>query len=203
MKQVALFVMIILMTASPAIAQNPVHFGFQAGLNFANATTDPDLSLSSRTGLMVGAFTEFAVAPGFSIQPEIFYIQKGAKLVFGPATATFKLDYVEIPLLAKYKFELTEFTPYLFAGPNVGFRVQAEGVAEGYGESGSTDLSSEFESTDFALDFGAGAEFGISPAASVLFGVRYSLGLGNQAKQGGGSWKNRGIQITAGIYFGK
>lgn len=32
---------------------------------------------------MVGALTEFKVAPGFSIQPELFYIQKGAKLVFG------------------------------------------------------------------------------------------------------------------------
>lgn len=203
MKQIALFVTIILTAGSPAMAQTPVHFGFQAGLNFANATTDPDLSLSSRTGLMVGAFSEFTVAPGFSIQPELFYIQKGAKLVAGPATATFKLDYLAIPLLAKYKFELTEFKPYLFAGPNVGFRVNAEGVAEANGRSASEDLSSEFESTDFAFDFGAGAEVGISPGASLLFGVRYSLSLGNQINQGGGSWKNRGIQITAGIYFGK
>jgi hypothetical protein len=203
MKQIALFVMTILTAASLAIAQNPVHFGFQAGLNIANATTDPDLSLSSRAGLMAGAFAEFSVAPAFSIQPELFYIQKGAKLVFGPASATFQLDYVEIPLLAKYKFELTEFTPYLFAGPNVGFRVNAQGVAEANGQSASQDLSSEFESTDFALDVGAGAEIGISPASSLLFGVRYSLGLGNQVKQGGGSWKSRGVQITAGIYFGK
>ena len=201
MKQFAFFVMIILMTTSPATAQIPVHFGLQAGVNFANATTDPDLSLSSRTGLMVGGLVEIDVAPSFFIQPEVFYIQKGAKLNLGPATVTWKLDYIEIPILAKYKFGLTEFSPYLFAGPNVGFRVNAQIVGEANGQLEQQDLSEAYESVDFALDFGAGAEFSVGPAASVLFGVRYSLGLSNQIKEGGGSWKNRGIQITAGVLF--
>jgi hypothetical protein len=85
---------ILLVTTPDAEAQ----FSIKGGANFANFN-DTDVSFDSRTGLMAGATYSFGVPMSpISIEPGVFYAQKGAKISEGSVETTTKLDYVEIPL---------------------------------------------------------------------------------------------------------
>jgi hypothetical protein len=197
---------LVLVTVALATAGNArasdLRLGGQAGVNLANASANNSLSqsvnLNTRTGLGIGAFADIALDKMFSFSPEFMYMQKGAGL---NATVTDKLDYLEFPLLIKAKFGDDMFKPMLFAGPNLGFRVNAK---QDNGSGTSVDISSIVEPIDFGLDFGGGAEYLLEKnGIGLQVTVRYSLGLTNVDKSGvpNVTWRNRGVQILAGVSF--
>ncbi len=69
-------------------------------------------------------------------------------------------------------------------------------------------IKDQTSSINFALDFGAGAGFKVTPLTTILFDVRYSLGLANMLNDKGkqstdlNSIKSTGFQILAGVLFG-
>lgn len=200
----------ILFLASVAPAQTPLSLGLQAGVNFANSSTDPDLSLSSKTGMMVGGFVEVPLSPVIYITGEVFYIQKGAELSLLGFDSKFKLDYLEIPILLKAKFDAQGFTPFVFAGPNFGINVSSEIEASYGGFGGSADIKDWVESLDMAIDFGAGGEIPVAPTTSLVVSIRYSLGLTDAFKEPADpdfsdfsnmTWKNTGVQLVVGVRF--
>jgi hypothetical protein len=192
-------------------SQTPINLGFQGGINLANAKITPDISTSTRTGFMGGAVLEVEFSDIFSVQPEVLYIQKGAKysdvmpvpsVGDVPFDATFKFDYIEIPVLLKATFGSSSFRPFVFAGPNVGFKMKSELEIEAMGQAATQDLKDETESIDFAIDFGAGGEFKIAKVTTVFASVRYSLGLTDVIKDPDASAKTTGIQIMVGAMWG-
>jgi opacity protein-like surface antigen len=100
--------------------------------------------------------------------------------------------------------------PYGFLGPNLGILLSATNKIEVTGNAGGggeTDLKSFTSGTDFALDFGGGAEFNIIPKLAITGDVRYSLGLGDinntpaQAGQTATKLTTGGFQILLGAMF--
>lgn len=168
--------------------------GIRGGVNFANVTGDVD-NTDARTGLMVGVYTSFAV-PGspISIQPEVLYSQQGYKMddpEFGEATA--KIDYIKVPVLAKFSFGGGGMiSPQIYAGPYIGFKANAKAEVDGEEQ----DIEN-IKSTDFGVS--VGADLFINSLFSL--GARYSAGLTSIADEGGADVNNSVFSIVAGIEF--
>ena len=181
MKKLILTVFVAFATVLALNAQN---FGIKAGVNLASITGDLDdiASMDTRTSFNVGVIAEFEISDEFYFQPELLYSGQGAKYKFEESTAnylmegTLKLDYLNIPLMAKY-YLAEGFS--LEAGPQIGFLLSAnddwEENDDGVKDSGEDDIKEDFKSVDFSLNVGLGYKL----ESGLNFGARYNLGLSN------------------------
>lgn len=123
------------------IAQSKVMYGFKAGVSSADMRGDAVQSLNnmidvakdyvtsgSRTGFYTGTYVNIPLGKTFSIEPGLYYAQKGYKLkgalnikgvsVLGiNAKAQLQMNYIEMPVLLKAAFGGVQ----LFAGPQVSY----------------------------------------------------------------------------------
>lgn len=172
-------------------SQAQVDLGLRAGLNFSNLYNTPDgTDLNSRTGLMIGGYLNFKVPMSpISIQPEVIYTQNG----YEPSKdATLKLDYIQVPVLAKFSFAPGPAQPNVYFGPYIGFPVKSELSGNGI------SLETDNEQTDLGGIVGAGVDFNVG-LTTLNLGSRYSFGFTNAFD--GGEGKNSVISIVAGIEF--
>lgn len=138
--------------------------GLKGGLNisnFANASFN-NVDQKALLGFHGGAFMSLYFGEHFAIQPEAVFSSQGAKLKRAGQEDNFRLHYLNVPVLLKYRFN-GGF--YLEAGPQFGFLL-SESVPENSVESFAKNL-------DLAFDAGLGYH---SPAG---FGVggRYIAGM--------------------------
>ncbi len=183
MKQLAavLYAVLVFAIAADTAFAQPMTFGAKAGLNIANIGGDDAGDFESRTGFSIGGFLAYPLANMFYIQPEVLYTMKGAaqKQTFGGTTytGTVKLDYLEIPVLAKLVIPMKNsgLTPMLYAGPALGFKLSSKLHLEGGGLDSEEDYEG-IKGTDFGFVIGGGV--GI-PVGASTFGIeiRYDLGL--------------------------
>ncbi len=170
-------------------------FGVKGGLNISTITNaDVDgVNTKSLVGFHVGFFGEFMISNKFAIQPEVLYSAQGTELEFEGISGDLKLDYITIPVMAKY-YVADAFS--LELGPQIGFLVSAKAKSGGESE----DVKDELKSTDVSLNFGAG--YDITP--NFMIGVRYSLGLTRLQDEifpGEDESKNSVFQISVGYKF--
>lgn len=210
-------------------------FGALLGLS-STSITDADLEgvaeagvnaeVKRRMGFQIGAYLTQSLSGNVSFQPEIHYIQKGAKVAVSltdiegnagvtDAEASIKLAYLEVPLLLRFDMNQGKSVrPFLVAGPAVAFRISCNIGLGVEGASFNTDCGSEgdseleVESDDPFKKFDAGVMMGGGIAGTmgslpVSLQVRYSHGLINIAQDAsdGRSPKNTGISLLFGIGF--
>jgi Outer membrane protein beta-barrel domain len=156
--------------------------GIRGGANFSNLYTSGAQETKSLTGFNVGLFSKIPITGMLAIEPEIYFTTKGATITydnfFVNGSATFKLNYVELPLLMV--LNLTD-NFNIHAGPYVGYLVTGS-----VKNKANIDLFN-FEDNITADDFnrieagvaaGAGFDFG-----AVSIGIRYSYGLTKVGKE--------------------
>lgn len=179
----------------PAHAIGP-RFGAKTGVNLADQSVSGgglSMDLSSKAGVIGGAFVAFSAGPKLSIQPELLFSQKGSKLnLLGSETKT-KLDYLEIPILVKLKLGAPGVltAPFLFAGPSFGILASAKQETLGT----VTDVKDAFKNVDVGLAFGVGLDI-----SKITLDARYTLGV-TDVDEGSGSTKNNTITLMAGYYL--
>lgn len=184
---ILVFAFVSVAGVTTANAQSPVNFGLRAGLNFANFNDLDGEKPDSRTGFMVGGYLNFKVPMSpLSIQPEALYTQKGAE----DGGATVKLDYLEIPVLAKFSFAPGPVTPHVYFGPYVGFVLNSEI------SGGGASISIDNAQTDFGGVVGGGLDLNLG-VTKLNAGIRYGFGLTDAFD--GGQGKNGVFSIVAGI----
>jgi len=171
MKKFLVFIFIALLGLLNVNAQE-IKFGAKAGVNFATVTGDDTEGVKGRTSLHVGALSEFVISDKFSIQPELLYSAQGAKYEEVGFKETIKLDYLNLPIIAKF-YVADGFS--LEAGPQVGFLLSAKGKVEAEGDSVEVDIKDFVKGIDFGLNFGVGYKL----PSGINFGARYILGLSN------------------------
>lgn len=156
-----------------------VSFGFAAGIGIANKigggyNSDPRQELAM--GVLAAIDLPFVILSlDTGIETGIFYTQKGFKNPSGRINAqTVVLDYMEIPVLGKLSYNLTEITePYLLGGGYIGFRTAAETVQA---DGDRNDLDDVTNSVDFGGVAGIGSDFNFD-MATVSLQVRYEVGF--------------------------
>jgi len=111
----------LLAVSATASAQSTIKVGALAGVSLSNFTgTDDSVSASGKTGFAGGLYVGFPMGKSFVIEPEVLYVNKGAKNNTASPTQTLSLNYIEIPVLARYNFK-PEGGAFLLLGPSVGF----------------------------------------------------------------------------------
>lgn len=202
MKKLVLAALAVFAIGNSAFAQQEVKFGPKAGVNFANLSGQDDSNML--TGFHVGAVAEIKFNEKFSVQPEVLYSAQGSKYEvsnsIGSYKATQKLDYINVPIMAKY-YVAEGFS--VEAGPQVGFLTKAELTQEGNiagivnGES-TRDNKDTYNSVDFGVNFGLAYDL----PAGLFFNARYNLGLSDVVKDNNGdAIKNNVIQVGLGYKF--
>lgn len=166
-----------------------IDFGVKGGINFSNFNGSIEgVSSKNLTNFHLGIVTEFHIFENFSIQPELFYVTKGAELDgFGEQIKN-ELGYIALPILAK--FYLTENGLSLEAGPQFSFLVSERNeVADGAKK----------------MDLGLAGGLGYQLTDNIFVQARYVAGLTKvyDGDTAGGTLdlKHSVIMLSAGIKF--
>jgi len=191
------------LTVLPAQAIQITAKGAKVGLSIASLSGDDFDDFDSRISFALGGYLAFNISDDFSVQPELLFVQKGAKWTEGDAKLVFRLSYLEIPILAKYSFAAgTNMKVSVFAGPAVALKVGATAYWEDEEDSDTEDID-EAKGMDLGLSFGAGMEMPFGKNV-LTFDIRYTLGLGKCFDNDEGEEidaKNSAILFLAGIGF--
>ena len=199
MKKMMMIAAMMLMSIG-AFAQNEVgQFTLKptVGLNIASISKF-DYS-KTRVGMMAGVEGEYGVAENFGLTAGLFYSMQGVKqdwsesesvanvVVSGGAKATYKLDYLNIPILAQYYV-----IPGLAvkAGIQPGFCISKKYDAEGnvtiagqniFSESEKGKIEDGIKSFQFAIPVGLSYEY-----QSFVLDARYNIYLTKALKDANG-----------------
>jgi Outer membrane protein beta-barrel domain len=204
-------------------------FGFtMSALGATEFVPEMKSNFSNQTGYSfgVGYSVPLRVAGTslLSLQPEVSFVKKGFKVdaqgefIFGELPTTLKvqqeysINYLEIPVLAKFEFGPDKFRGILYAGPYVAFGLGGRYKSEGWR---STELGFEkfidskgdikfFQdqdpntvSFDHNIDYGFQVGAGMTFYNKVVVDVRYGNGFGNLKHYSDS--KNRVVQFTVGV----
>jgi hypothetical protein len=179
-----LVLLLLAALATPAWAQArtpSIVAGPMAGVSFAtlgSANEAVGVDVGTRTGVAAGGFITFNASSHVAIEPQLLYVQKGAKATSGALTLSYDLDYIQIPVLLKGRYWFgnsdQSVTVDPFVGPAIAFNVHcAIGVPTG-GKAECSTLGAEASSVDFSGIFGIGVEF-----AGFTFQGRYDVSFTN------------------------
>jgi len=173
MKKIILTASIIALAATATNAQITV--GAKAGLNLATFTgadaTRTNLpGKSNKAGLNVGAIVNIPISSGISVEPGASLSMEGCKVDGG----TYDLVYINVPVMAKYKFPHTKGNKdagfSIASGPQVGYLVSANVKPTG---GVNTDIKDQLKSFDYswavALSYMTAKRFGIE--------AKYNIGV--------------------------
>ncbi len=139
--------------------------GAKGGVNISNYTGD-DVESNALVGFHLGAFINLLFGDHLSLQPELVFSTQGTKIKDAGEEVDWKVNYLNIPVLLKYRFNGGFFVE---AGPQVGLKLSEE-----LGDESTEDL---IKNTDISAALGLGyhgkSGFGI--------GARYNAGLSKVA----------------------
>ena len=139
---------------------------------------------STKNGFSAGVSASLALTDIFKFQPELHYVKKGSKQTvtvpnfpYGDINVTYKLDYLEIPLLLNaYPFHIPKLKPHTSIGPYVSFLLSSKYDFE---NKFLPDFEKDIEGikeTDFGVVFGTGIDYHVGLFA-FSFDYRYSMGF--------------------------
>ncbi|MEO7443851.1 MAG: porin family protein [Ferruginibacter sp.] len=205
-----------------AFAQTTATFGIKAGISSAGLKGDAATSLNSlldfsngrlttsnRTGFFAGAFTDIPLSGNISLEPGLYYTDKGYQLkgelnlkgldfLGANATANLHNGYIDLPILLKANFDGLQ----VFAGPQVSYLLQSDlklkAGAFGINVVNKTiDATSEFNRWDAGLTGGLGYQFnnGLSLSGSYDYGLMKADANQNMDVY------NRGFKLGIGLRF--
>ncbi len=196
MKKCLFFMCALVVFSIGSVQSQEIRLGAKLGLNVASLGGDAYGvgSLGARTSFHIGGLAEIPLMGKFALQPEILYSSEGSDWSFGSAEDNLKLDYIRVPVLAKY---------YIIEG------LSAEagpvfGVLVGAKSDEDDDIKDNYKTFDAA--FGIGATYRLN--MGVFFSLRYNKGLLNvneKYEENGVTYdyKNQSnvFQVSAGYSF--
>jgi hypothetical protein len=148
--------------------------GFKVAITSANQKFDYFFNYTPETkrriGINAAYFVEWLNHPFFSILTQLEYCQRGAGLTaiiadvgpdYGKTTTLYnRIDYLSLPVFAKFAFNAEPVRPYLIAGPRVDCIIHKES------DEGSFNLVD-----DGLNDFTMGASIGIGAESNSLLPI--------------------------------
>ena len=159
-------------------------FGPKAGLNISNYTGG-NIDAEALVGHHIGGVANYGFGKVFSIQPEVLFSTQGAKVNNGGKKDDFKVSYVTVPVMLKFK---TNGGFYFEFGPQVGFRTKSD-----LGDQTINNFAKN-------LDLSAGAGIGFQSKIGLGIGARYIAGLSKVGDFSGNNidpdFKNSVIQAS-------
>ena len=190
MRKIALLIALTIFGLTQANAQN---LGFKGGYNYSSFNGDvaKDNTLKGLSGFYVGALLELPLGDVISLQPEVIYSRQGAaweqKNILGEFKKDLKLDYLNIPVMAKVNLGPL----FLQGGVQFGFLVGKPEVSYTRGAQRVTEKVDKDAYASF--DFGVGAGLGVNLSQHFFVEARYTHSLTNALDPNNNSLKNAHI----------
>jgi opacity protein-like surface antigen len=176
MKKTLILTSILLFCLSLAWGQ--VSYGIRAGLNSTNRdwSEDNDIDTGDRTGFHAGLIMQYRTDANFIVQPELLYTQKGFNYtidlpLINDDVHEITLDYVELPLVLKYDFNLKGFHIQPLVAPQIGYAIKASHTSTLW--DSDTDLIEKINKINYGVDLG----LDLMIMNDFLIGARYQIGL--------------------------
>jgi hypothetical protein len=201
MRVYAMVLCLVLGVSTAARAQEAV-FGVKAGISYANLTFDgpeADVNFDQRIGFVGGLFMVWPATSKAALQVEALYSQKGTSLDNEEGKGALKLDYLEVPILARFSSApATRGSFHVFGGPSLGFKMRAHGTGDFADNGDDQDVGDDVETFDFGMIVGAGVDVG-----HLTLDARQNWGLSNVNKDPGDDEKvkTRTFSVMLGIRF--
>lgn len=162
---------------------NPrTYYGFRLGMSVGTVHSEAPLldGSKAKAGLDVGFVVGTRLAPRTPLYFEtgLSYTEKGGKGTYEGSRFTYGLDYLEMPLLLKYKGYVSpsvSIEPYAggYLAAGVAGKIKDYGQRAAY-SSFDGDEQSSFKRFDGGLKVGCGVSFDM-----VYLGLSYDIGLAN------------------------
>jgi len=217
-------IVLLLLIASISYSQ----LGIRGGLALGTITGDNKTSIISesgtgtidpttRTGFTGGVSYRIGLIFGLAVEPGVYYVQSGSvyeipntSIVSNGTTITISgksvqnLDYLQIPVVAKFNLPIPIVSPYVEAGMAYSLLLSAKiktdmtsssnGISQTF--SDEKQIKDITRKSDVSLVFGVGVEF-------IIIDVNARLILGQSTLDVDGQKKayNRTFMITAGLRF--
>ena len=235
------------------VSADPLTVGLHAGSSVPdlrdNGGNELSRGWSSRVAPCYGGFAELRITPAFSVQAEVSYAPQGGRKdglqpiltdvsalgvpsnvrLYADLKNTTKLDYLEIPVLAKVHFG-PESRLFVSAGPYVGFLLSAKTVSAGKSSiyldpqgtqpltfppgspyeglpvppqdfGATTDIKTDLRATNWGLQAGVGCSQPTGPGVARLE-VRGGLGLVNLQRDTARNGKNVTGNLVIALGYG-
>ena len=183
------------------IDDRSAYYGMRLGFNSAHI--GGDLDTDSRTSLNVGAVAGIKCSEDTPLFLElgIYYAGKGAKIKDRENSTVTKvgMDYIEIPLLMKYGFEVTpEFAVIPYIGPSlaVGLGGQMKTSTPTNAYKVDTFDKDTFKRLDVGIKFGCGFEWNM-----IYAELGYQWGVINISQDDFNDAFNRNFYMNIGVNF--
>ena len=190
-------IIFLLLCLFPAVATaqlQELSYGAKAGLNISNLAGDFFDDADNRYAFYFGGFAEMPITGSWGVRSEMLYSAHGAITEALGADITWKLVYMNIPLMVKYQaYEGVN----LMTGAQLGVLLSAKSKFESSVSELETNVEDEFKGTDFSWVIGA--EYRLEMGLGL--GIRYNLGLRNIDDTNFAEAENRVFQIGASFTF--
>jgi outer membrane protein with beta-barrel domain len=200
--------LLVALHASTAHAQN-VTAGVKAGIDFTSLPNAGEFldqivgqrsaETSSRVGATFGGYVNWPITDVWSFQPELQFVAKGVKLTEANSagTVTARINYLEFPLLARYRTAFDNHAVYVAAGPTFGVKASTSAKGDGASLPSDIDIDPAIRSFDGGIAFAGGAVFD-----RYFVEVRYTQGLSDVASDiyaHADSIRNRVFAVSFGV----
>jgi Outer membrane protein beta-barrel domain len=204
--RVALFFSLLL-CVSTSYGQQRFSAGPRVGLNLSNYWGNAD-GMSFKPGVAAGAFLMYSSLNHFGISADVLYSQRGTKYDNGVIKFTQRVNYLEVPVVARYFLTLNgNFRPNIFVGPSLGIKLNAKRV-DGSSAAFNGENSNDFRDLDLGATGGFQLNWGTGNRQHFLIDARYNLGLSDVQTNLPNLWgqrsslQNSTITIALGYAFG-
>ena len=134
------------------------------GMNFSNATKTKDVvgvDTKALPGFNLGVGMDYGFSENWSLQSGLIISSKGYKIKEGDYKETTRPIYLDIPILAAYKFNISDNTKFVInAGPYLAFGLGGKNKIDGVDESEKVFGDDGWKRFDLGIQYGVGLEIG-------------------------------------------
>jgi len=181
-----------------SISESTLYYGIRLGVDFANISGDGTGGFKSRTGMTLGFALGLHVSEQTPICLEsgIYYTERGAKQNIAGGEVTTSLCYLELPILIKYGFEVSDDWAVLpFVGPY--FALGAGGsIINKVSDTSVSSYKDVYSRPDMGFKIGCGAEYNhLYIEAGYQFGVANIAKDDVHARHGNAFFLNVGVNL--------
>jgi hypothetical protein len=205
----ALLMALLVLASATLKAQSSIGFGFKGGATYSSFSKGQPHT-GGKLGFTAGVFGNYSFSDLLGLQVEAAYFQQGGTFTRFTAddrfiggddyfsrnvtTSKVTLHNIEVPVLLRVSIPTqSEVKPLFFAGPSVGFNIQATEDYERTGEfvasdglyvtaSGHRNVTSQYNLYQFGATAGFGLEMPFIGEHKLTIDARYRRGL-NPAKK--------------------
>ena len=178
-----------------------MYYGFRIGPTFSTVNSD-DANLdggNSQTGLTLGAVMGFQLSDDIPLFLEtgLSYTEKGGKKTLAGKKMTYDLNYLEIPILVKYIYDIDgHFSVQPLFGGYLSYGIS--GKIKNFGERHAQDSFSDttFKRFDGGLRIGCGVGYDLFYAD-----LSYDIGLSNICHDTFDTSHNGCLYLNFGVNF--